>query len=239
MNNKKLSVYYITKSKNSKKKWDIMEKGNGKVISFGGKGYSDYTIHKDKDRKKAYIARHKPRENWGKSGIGTAGFWSRWILWNQSTLTKSIRDTEKRFNINIIKKEKLPKKIPSKYLPGSLSENDRNKQEASIRKSRKDYKHKIYKKRPRVNYKSKKSSYIKKFEAKYNKKITDKNYIAKNIISLTGQNKILKKGRGAFYSSGSRPNQTPSSWAYARLASVIVNGPARKYDMKIWNKYKK
>ena len=64
-------------------------------------------------------------------------------------------------------------------------------------------------------------------------------FISKNIISKTGIDKILAKGRGAYYSSGSRPNQTPESWARARLASVIMNGPARKVDIDIWNKYKK
>ena len=74
---------------------------------------------------------------------------------------------------------------------------------------------------------------------KYNHKITDKNFINNNIISNKGQNLILKKGRGAYYSSGSRPNQTSSSWAYARLASVIMGGPARKVDKNIWLEYKK
>ena len=43
---------------------------------------------------------------------------------------------------------------------------------------------------------------------------------------------------GAYYSSGSRPNQTPTSWGLARLASVILNGPARRIDKTIWDKYK-
>ena len=44
---------------------------------------------------------------------------------------------------------------------------------------------------------------------------------------------------GAYYSAGSRPNQTAGSWSRARLASVIMNGKARKVDIDIWNKYKK
>ena len=42
----------------------------------------------------------------------------------------------------------------------------------------------------------------------------------------------------AYYNSGSRPNQTPQSWSLARLASVILNGGARKVDQSIWDKYK-
>ena len=37
---------------------------NGKKVSFGATGYSDFTQHKDEDRKKSYIARHKTNQNW-------------------------------------------------------------------------------------------------------------------------------------------------------------------------------
>jgi hypothetical protein len=42
-----------------------------------------------------------------------------------------------------------------------------------------------------------------------------------------------KQGRGAYYSSGSRPNQTARSWGLARLASSITGGPAAKVDFHI------
>jgi len=78
-----------------------------KTIHFGAKGMSDYTINKDPNRKRLYIKRHDPRgrvkarENWSKSGIKTAGFWSRWLLWNKPSLDESIRDIEKRFYVRI------------------------------------------------------------------------------------------------------------------------------------------
>jgi hypothetical protein len=31
-------------------------------------------------------------ENWSKSRIETAGFWSRWLLWNKSTIKESYKD---------------------------------------------------------------------------------------------------------------------------------------------------
>ena len=37
---------------------------NKKTIHFGSSGYSDYTKHKDTERKDAYIQRHKKNENW-------------------------------------------------------------------------------------------------------------------------------------------------------------------------------
>jgi len=118
--------------------------------------------------------------------------------------------------------------IPAQYLKG-LKGKDREKQIKSI------FEGTI---RPKTDAPEKRSSYVIKFEKKYNKKITDEDWIHKNIITRTGQNKIMDKGMGAYFSGGSRPNQTPSSWKYARLASVIMGGPARKVDIKIWNQYK-
>ena len=118
----------------------------------------------------------------------------------------------------------------SKYVPKNLNEADKKKQIKSI-KEKTD--------RPKLDsFESKRSSHVIKFEKKYKTKITDEKYINDNILKKKGQLEILKKGMGAYYSSGSRPNQTPESWAYARLASVIMNGAARKIDIKIWNKYK-
>jgi hypothetical protein len=129
-------------------------------------------------------------------------------------------------------------KIPKKYTQ-KLSKTEKQKQLKNIKRSKKSYKKGIYIDRPILkSYQHKKSQWILKFEKKYKHKITDKKFIRENIISTKGQNLILKKGRGAYYSSGSRPNQTANSWAYARLASVIMGGPARKVDQKIWNTYK-
>ena len=122
-------------------------------------------------------------------------------------------------------------KINKKYVPSSLSKVDKEKQIKSI-KNKTD--------RPKLeSFKSKRSTWAEKFENKYGTKISDSSFIVKNIISKTGMDQILSKGRGAYYSSGSRPNQTATSWALARLASVIMNGPARKVDKNIWLKYKK
>lgn len=92
----------LWKSDRSNKKY--MVEVDGKHIYFGAEGYSDYTKHKDPERKKRYDTRHRSRENWKKGGIKTAGFWSKWILWNKPSLTDSIKDTERRFNIKIVRK---------------------------------------------------------------------------------------------------------------------------------------
>ena len=75
----------LTKSKKPDKKFDAVINGT-KTVSFGQKGASDFTNHKHPDRKEAYLARLKNNENWGASGVKTAGFYSRWITWNKPTL---------------------------------------------------------------------------------------------------------------------------------------------------------
>jgi hypothetical protein len=54
--------------------------------------------------------------------------------------------------------------------------------------------------------------------------------------SLKGLRQIVKKGEGAYFSSGSRPNQTAQSWGNARLASAITGGNASAVDFHIINK---
>ena len=71
----------IQKSTRSGKKY--MVKYNNRTIHFGSEGMSDYTKHKDPERKERYIKRHQKRENW--NDPSTAGFWARWILWNKPT----------------------------------------------------------------------------------------------------------------------------------------------------------
>ena len=97
-----MDKYILKKSSRKDKKYMILI--DNKKIHFGQKGFTDFTINKNPEKKKLYISRHNKRENWNKSGIETAGFWAKHILWNKPTLRDSISDTEKRFNINIIKK---------------------------------------------------------------------------------------------------------------------------------------
>ena len=86
----------ISKSTNKSKKYDAVIDGK-KKISFGDANYSDFTKHKDKERNLAYVKRHTPNEKHGLDGVKTAGFWSRWALWNKPTLQASIDDINKKF----------------------------------------------------------------------------------------------------------------------------------------------
>jgi hypothetical protein len=51
--------------------------------------------------------------------------------------------------------------------------------------------------------------------------------------SMDALHKIVAKGEGAYFSSGSRPNQTAHSWGYARLGSSLTAGKAAAVDFKI------
>jgi hypothetical protein len=95
-------TFYLYKSSHPDKKYAVRTLSSAKVVMFGAKGYEDYTKHKDEDRKKLYLERHKENETWTKEGIMTPGFWSRWLLWNQPSLRESIKDMENRFDIDII-----------------------------------------------------------------------------------------------------------------------------------------
>ena len=90
---------YLSTSSHPDKKYMVTI--DGKTIHFGAKGMSDYTKHKDSARKQRYVDRHAHRESWSKAGLKTAGFWSRWILWNKPSLQASIANVEQRFHIKI------------------------------------------------------------------------------------------------------------------------------------------
>lgn len=92
--------------------------------------------------------------------------------------------------------------------------------------------------RPKLkSYKNKKSSWTVKFKKKYGNITKIKDIAKKSGISEKALRSVLKKGRGAYYSSGSRPNQTAESWGRARMYSYIMGGPTRKYDKEITKKY--
>ena len=86
----------IQKSKKKAKKYDAII-DNKRTVSFGSANYSDYTKHNDKERKQRYINRHKKNEDWGITGIKTAGFWSRNLLWQDTTIPKSIKTLNDKY----------------------------------------------------------------------------------------------------------------------------------------------
>lgn len=118
----------LIKSPNPKKKFRVIFEDGGHV-DFGGKGYSDFTLHKNPLRMRSYMIRHgaspyiserllkekNPKkvlrgllnvsnshlENWKLSGIKTAGFWSRWLLWSVPSMNGAKNIMKKKFGIKI------------------------------------------------------------------------------------------------------------------------------------------
>tara|TARA_R100001443_G_scaffold108798_1_gene119685 strand:+ start:68 stop:493 length:426 start_codon:yes stop_codon:yes gene_type:complete len=124
--------------------------------------------------------------------------------------------------------------IPDNYLNG-LKGYERTKQIKSIFEG---------KSRPKTKAKSKESSYTIQFNKKYGEQLSKMKggKSKRNIAKITGipykaLDEVMKKGEGAYYSSGSRPNQTPQSWGRARMYSYILGGNARKVDKEITKRY--
>jgi hypothetical protein len=130
---------------------------------------------------------------------------------------------------------KIIKNTP-RYVPKNLSEKDKKKQLGYLIKSRKMYKKGLYFNRPKVKtFKNSKSNHVENAKKMYNVKTIypTKELAKKTKCSLQSLKKIVNKGEGAYYSSGSRPNQTPQSWGIARLASAITGGNSSIIDYKI------
>lgn len=106
-----MNAVKVSRARNGKHKFTA-EFPDGTRVSFGLKGYSDYTLHKDRARMKRYVGRHagyaggrlSHRENWTRSGAKTAGFWSRWLLWSSPSLEGARRKTEKVLGKKIVLK---------------------------------------------------------------------------------------------------------------------------------------
>jgi hypothetical protein len=123
--------------------------------------------------------------------------------------------------------------IPDKYLAG-LTPTQRVLQQKAILKSRREYERSgEIVERPQVSdKKSPRSPWVVKFQEKHGFPITDLAKVKKAYPNADVET-ILKKGAGAYASSGSRPNQTSYSWKYARLASALLGGPAAKVDKNL------
>ena len=123
--------------------------------------------------------------------------------------------------------------IPQRYIPKSLSNIDTTRQYKNIIKSRKLYTRGKFYKRPKVkSFKNKKSNHITNAKRIYNIEHfgATQELSKKTHCTMKTLKKIINKGEGAYYSSGSRPNQTPESWGIARLASAVTGGKASIID---------
>jgi hypothetical protein len=127
-----------------------------------------------------------------------------------------------------------------RYLPDTLSRRDKTLQRSELAKSRKLYKRRKYYTRRKTirTFTSKPSKHTARARKLYGvDNIRPSRELARRTgCSLRGLKQIVRKGEGAYYSSGSRPNQTPQSWGNARLASAITGGNASAVDFHILTK---
>ena len=246
----------LVKSPLSLKKWRIIF-NDETYIDFGAKGASDYTLHKDKERKRRYLLRHSGippecqlsrKEHWGKKGYRTAGFWSRWLLWNKPSLEISIDSIKNLFGIHVhypqkggrIKKSKsdLEKQFqeeskhiyaPDKYFKG-LSIEEKLKRLKRIKEgTQTDSKDKDAYRDFKTDFRhgkriqTKPSQYTKQWN-KYFPGVTST--IEKS--RLTGVpldiiEKVYNKGAAA-WRTGHRPGANIQQWGHARVNSFLVKG---------------
>jgi hypothetical protein len=101
--------YYPYKSDKPDKKFYIITKDNKRVY-FGSAGMSDYTIHKDDERKLRYIKRHQERENW--DDFNTAGAWSKEFLWSYPTKKEAYEKIKEK----LLKKKLITKEQYNQYV---------------------------------------------------------------------------------------------------------------------------
>jgi hypothetical protein len=131
------------------------------------------------------------------------------------------------------------RKITLRYLPKRLTKKDKKMQYKMLLKSRRMYKKGKYFTRKSVSsYKSKPSGHVANAKQLYG---VEKIGPTRELARATGCSKealgeIIRKGEGAYFSSGSRPNQTAQSWGLARLASAITSGKAAAVDYSILEK---
>lgn len=108
-----------------------------------------------------------------------------------------------------------------------------------LEKSIKLYKEKKYYTRKKLkSFNSKESKHIVNARKIYkiDKIVPSKELSKATGCSISSLKKIVNKGQGAYFSSGSRPNQTPQSWGIARLASAITSGKSAIVDYHILKK---
>ena len=123
-----------------------------------------------------------------------------------------------------------------KYIPKILTRKDRKRQYNMLVASKNAYKRHRYLTRKKVeSYPHRPSRHLYRLRKIYGVEnaLPTLKLAQASGCSLKAMKQIIKKGEGAYYSSGSRPNQTARSWGLARLASALTGGNAGKVDYHI------
>ena len=96
-----MKVVIKKSNKPGKKLQAIFTRDNGrtKTTHFGASGMDDYTLTKDKERRRLYRQRHK--KDLSTKDPTRAGYLSYYILWGESTSRQeNIKKYKSRFNLS-------------------------------------------------------------------------------------------------------------------------------------------
>jgi len=95
---------YIKSSPRDDKRYRVVMSKDGSQHShdFGKPGATTYKDGASEDKRKNYLKRHSQMgEDWTQSGIHSAGFWSRWLLWEKRTLRGAAKHIQDKFNLKV------------------------------------------------------------------------------------------------------------------------------------------
>ena len=97
-------IYNLYKSTNPDKKFMVkfLNEATNRIntLHFGSSQYSDYTTNNNNERRKELYKLRHASDNL--NDLSYPGCWSWYLLWNKTTLEKSIKDMERKFNIIIV-----------------------------------------------------------------------------------------------------------------------------------------
>ena len=247
----------LTPSVDRRKKYRVTF-NDGDYVDFGAKGYSNYTKHGDAARMRSYVRRHggqipsklektmdarriqtemlkvdsSATEDWSRSGVRTAGFWSRWLLWSKPTLEQAKRYITRRFGIRFkLSDNELRATLarlrrthgrvyaPLKYFRGLETARDVETRYKKMLES--DFK--PFETNARVKTK-RVSSYTGRFKKKFPGVGGNLGDIARATgIPRSTLQTVYDRGLAA-WRTGHRPGASPQAWAYARVYSYVLRG---------------
>ena len=87
----------VTIAPSNRAAYKYMASDGSRTTHFGARGYEDFTMHRDEKRRRSYLSRHASREDWGRSGVVTAGWLSRYLLWEKPTLKEAVAAASKLY----------------------------------------------------------------------------------------------------------------------------------------------
>ena len=177
-----------------------------------------------------------------KRGNGTPKTKDQKLLFKSRNRHKSRRSKQKKRQSYRMFLKYIPESLPIDQKQIQLKEMIKSRKlyqqylkEKKNRKGRSHYKNKPIYVRKKTKYKNKPSKHVLKAKQLYqiNSVKPSPIFASKTGCSLEGLQTIVRRGRSAYQSGGSRVNQNATSWGYARLASATTGGPASKVDYNI------